>query len=132
MEQFEGMGDSEIKLAGKAIQEMKELFAEGYQEAQALQEVVNVGKQIARSIMQPHQQNARSLGVDKIMELVKNDTNFCSEEYVASLQAALKGMQHYLESFQLAERENEGLDREQLSSLGRLGWKIKDLSARYG
>jgi len=38
------MGDSEIKLAGKAIQEMKELFAEGYQEAQALQEVVNVGK----------------------------------------------------------------------------------------
>ena len=29
MEQFEGMGNIEIKLAGKAIQEMKELFAEG-------------------------------------------------------------------------------------------------------
>ena len=29
MEQFEGMGDSELKLAGKAIQEVKELFAEG-------------------------------------------------------------------------------------------------------
>jgi len=33
------------------------------------------------------------------MELVKNKTNFCSEEYVASLQAALKGVQRYLESF---------------------------------
>jgi len=39
MEQFEGMGDSEIKLAGKAIQEVKELFVEGYQEAQALEEI---------------------------------------------------------------------------------------------
>ena len=29
MEQFEGMGNIEIKLAGKAIQEVKELFAEG-------------------------------------------------------------------------------------------------------
>ena len=29
MEKFEGMGDSEIKLAGKAIQEIKEIFAEG-------------------------------------------------------------------------------------------------------
>ena len=28
-EQFEGMSDSEIKLAGRAIQEMKELFTEG-------------------------------------------------------------------------------------------------------
>jgi len=46
------------------------------------------------------------------MEFVKNETNFCSEEYVNSLQAALKGVQRYLESFQLAERENEGLDRE--------------------
>jgi len=38
------MSDSEIKLAGKAIQEMKELFAEGQHQSQALQEVVNVGK----------------------------------------------------------------------------------------
>jgi len=44
MEQFEGMGDSEIKLAGKAIQEVKELFAEGQQQSQALQEVIHVGK----------------------------------------------------------------------------------------
>jgi len=44
MEQFEGLGDSEIKLAGKAIQEVKELFAEGQQERQALEEVINVGK----------------------------------------------------------------------------------------
>jgi len=38
------MNDSEIKLAGKAIQEMKEIFDEGQQQSQALQEVVNVGK----------------------------------------------------------------------------------------
>ena len=63
---------------------------------------------------------------------MKNETNFCSEEYVNSLQAALKGVQRYLESFQLTERENEGLDREQLISLGKLGSKIKELSARYG
>jgi len=44
IEQFEGMSNSEIKLAGKAIQEMKELFEEGQQQSQALQEVVNVGK----------------------------------------------------------------------------------------
>ena len=44
IEQFEGMSNSEIKLAGKAIQEMKEIFDEGQQQSQALQEVVNVGK----------------------------------------------------------------------------------------
>jgi len=37
IEQFEGMGDSEIKLAGKAIQEVKELFGDGQQENQALE-----------------------------------------------------------------------------------------------
>ena len=37
MEQFEGMGDSELKLAGKAIQEVKELFGDGQQENQALE-----------------------------------------------------------------------------------------------
>jgi len=44
MEQFEGMSDSEILLAGEVIQEMKELFGEGQPQSQALQEVVNVGK----------------------------------------------------------------------------------------
>jgi len=38
------MGDSEIRIAGKAIQEVKELFGEGEQERKALREVVNVGK----------------------------------------------------------------------------------------
>jgi len=66
------------------------------------------------------------------MELVKNETNFCSHEYVVTLDTALQGVQLYLKSFLLAERENEGLDMEQLSSLGRLGSKIKELSARYG
>jgi len=93
------MIDSEIRNAGKAIQEVKELFGEGQQAKEALEEVINVGKQIARLMAQPQQQNGRSLNAEKIMELVKNDTNFCSEEYVGSLQAALKGVQHYLESF---------------------------------
>jgi len=48
LEEFEGMGDSEIKIAGKAIQEVKELFGEGEQQREALGEVVNAGKQIAR------------------------------------------------------------------------------------
>jgi len=38
------MGDSEIRIAGKTIQEVKELFGEGEQEMEALGEVVNVGK----------------------------------------------------------------------------------------
>jgi len=62
--------------------------------------VIHVGKQIARAIThQPQQQNARRISAEKIIEFVKNDTNFCSEEYIHSLQAALKGVQHYLESF---------------------------------
>jgi hypothetical protein len=83
-------------------------------------------------MVQQPQQNARSLRVEKVMELVKNETNYCSEEYAGSLEAALKGVQRYLKSFVLTERENEGLDREQLSSLGKLGRKMKELSARYG
>jgi len=50
LEEFGGMGDSEIRIAGKAIQEVKKLFAEGEQEREALKEVINVGKQITRSI----------------------------------------------------------------------------------
>ena len=93
------MSDSEMRTAGKAIREVKELFGEGQQTKGALEEVITVGKQIVRSMAQPQQQNARSLNTEKIVELVKNDTNFCSEEFVGSLQAALKGVQHYLESF---------------------------------
>ena len=93
------MSDSEIQIAGKAMQEVKELFGEGQQAKEALEEVINVGKQIVRKMTKPQQQNARSLNAEKIVEFVKNDTNFCSEEYVGSLQAALKGVQHYLESF---------------------------------
>jgi len=78
---------------------VKELFGEGQQAKESLEEVIYVGKQIIRSMAQPQQQNARSLNVEKIVELVKNDTNFCSEEFMARLQAALKGVQHYLESF---------------------------------
>jgi len=48
LEEFEGMGDSEIRIAGKAIQEVKELFGEGEQQMEALQEIVNAGKQIIR------------------------------------------------------------------------------------
>ena len=79
------MGDSEIRIAAKSIQEVKELFGEGEKEREALREVVNVGKQIARSMVQQPQQNARNLGVEKVMELIKNDTNYCSEEYVGNL-----------------------------------------------
>jgi hypothetical protein len=42
------MGDSEIRIAGQAIQEVKELFGEGQEIREALGEVVSVGKQIAR------------------------------------------------------------------------------------
>jgi len=38
------MSDSEIRIAGKAIQEVKELFGEGQKEKQSLEEVINVGK----------------------------------------------------------------------------------------
>jgi len=38
------MGDSEIRIAGKAIQEVKEFFGEGEQEREALGEVVSIGK----------------------------------------------------------------------------------------
>jgi len=38
------MSDSEIRIAGKAFQEVKELFREGQQEKQALEEVIHVGK----------------------------------------------------------------------------------------
>ena len=93
------MSDSEMRAAGKAIREVKELFGEGQQTKEALEEVITVGKKIVRAMAQPQQQNARSLNAEKIVELVKNDTNFCSEELVGSLQAALKGVQHYLESF---------------------------------
>ena len=72
------MSDSEIRKAGKAIQEVKELFGEEQQTKEALEEMINVGKKIARSMAQPRQQNARSLNAEKIVELVKNDTNFCS------------------------------------------------------
>jgi len=43
-EEFEGMTDSEIRTAGKAIQELKELFGEGQQAKEALEEVIIVGK----------------------------------------------------------------------------------------
>jgi len=42
------MSDSEIRNAGKAIQEVKELFEEGQQAKEALEEVNHVGKQIVR------------------------------------------------------------------------------------
>jgi len=42
------MSDSEIQIAGKAMQEVKELFGEGQQAKEALEEVINVGKQIVR------------------------------------------------------------------------------------
>jgi len=38
------MSDSEIRIAGKAIQEVKELFGEEQQAKEALEEVINVGK----------------------------------------------------------------------------------------
>jgi len=93
------MGDSEIRIAGKVIQEVKELFGEGEQEREALEEVISITKKIVKSMVQQPYQNARSLGVEKVMELVKNDMNYCSEEYVGSLEGALKGVQLYLKSF---------------------------------
>ena len=55
------MSDSEIRTAGKAIREVKDIFGEGQQRKGALEEVITVGKQIVRAIAQPQQQNARSL-----------------------------------------------------------------------
>jgi len=57
---------------------VKKLFGEGQQAKEALEEVISIGKQIVRSMVQPRQQNARSLNAEKVVELVKNDTNFCS------------------------------------------------------
>lgn len=38
------MSDSEIRIAAKTIQEMKELFGEEKEQMEALEEVVHVGK----------------------------------------------------------------------------------------
>ena len=48
------------------------------------------------------------------------------------MNCALTGVKHYLESFKLVEREEEGLRKEQLANLGRLGKEIKRLSVKYG
>jgi hypothetical protein len=40
------------------------------------------------------------LSVEGVLEMVRNETNFCSEEYAGTLRNALEGVKLYLESFE--------------------------------
>ena len=50
-----------------------------------------------------------------MLEMVSNETNFCSEGYAGELRKALKGAKLYLESFEVGRRdveEQRGLEKE--------------------
>jgi len=40
------------------------------------------------------------LSVERVLEMISNETNFCSEEYTETLRNALEGVKLYLESFE--------------------------------
>jgi hypothetical protein len=44
--------------------------------------------------------NSCRLSVERVLEMVSNETNFCSEEYSETLRKALEGVKLYLESFE--------------------------------
>jgi len=39
--------------------------------------------------------------VERVLEMVSNETNFCSEEYSGKFRNALEGVKLYLESFEV-------------------------------
>jgi len=45
--------------------------------------------------------------VERVVEMVRNETNFCSEEYSEKLRKALEGVQLYLESFEVGRDVHE-------------------------
>ena len=68
--------------------------------------------------------------MERVLEMVSNETNFCSEEYAGKLRKALEGVKLYLKSFEV-DRDVEaqrGLEKEELSWLGRMGNKMRELS----
>jgi len=68
--------------------------------------------------------------VEKVVEMVSNETNFCSEEYSGALRNALEGVKLYLESFEVGRdmAEQRELEKVELSWLGRLGRQMRELS----
>jgi len=41
------------------------------------------------------------LNVERVLEMVSNETNFCSDGYSEKLRKALEGVKTYLESFEI-------------------------------
>jgi len=55
------------------------------------------------------------LSVERVLEMVSNKTNFCSEGYTGKLKEALEGAKLYLESFEIGHidvEEQRGLVKE--------------------
>jgi len=53
--------------------------------------------------------------VERVLEMISNETNFCREEYAGELRKALEGAKLYLESFEVGRRdveEQRGLEKE--------------------
>ena len=48
-----------------------------------------------------------SLSVERVLEMIRNETNFCSEEYSGKLRKALEGAKLYLESFEVGRDVEE-------------------------
>jgi len=84
---------------GKRVAEFDSLGEEEVREVKAFAERLIESKKQRERGDNGNKLNTKSLSAEKVIELVKNETNFCSEEYINSLQAALKGVHHYLESF---------------------------------
>jgi len=68
--------------------------------------------------------------VERVVEMVSNETNFCSEEYSGTLRNALEGVRLYLESFETGQdmAEQGGLEKVELSWLSRLGSQMRELN----
>ena len=51
--------------------------------------------------------------MERVLEMVSNETNFCSENYSGKLRTALEGVQLYLESFAVARDAQENGNEEE-------------------
>ena len=53
--------------------------------------------------------------MERVLEMVSNETNFCTEKYAGKLRTALEGVQLYLESFAVGRdgQENEEQEEEE-------------------
>jgi len=63
----------------------------------------------------PYFEGNHHLSVERVLEMVSNETNFCSEGYAGELRKALEGAKLYLESFEVSRRdveEQRGLEKE--------------------